>query len=158
MQFVEPYSQPFYGIDDIVDHVLEIRNNIDYIIKKIKIRDNEESYFAVDDVANLKEIAVKVKKSRAARIDIFGMGSIFGEPAWDIIIEIFISQISKINLSVTNACIGANIPISTGLRWINILQDKNIAERFGDRNDKRRDFIRLTEGGFCKTKKCLLFV
>ena len=80
---------------------------------------------------------------RRKRDDLFD-ASIFGEPAWDILLDLYTADISGAQISITSACIAAAAPATTALRWINVLLDQGMIERFNDNSDGRRSFLRLT--------------
>src|SRR5690242_16396592 len=46
---------------------------------------------------------------------------LFGEPAWDIILDIYIHQAKGRSTSITAACIGSHAPATTALRYIDLL-------------------------------------
>jgi hypothetical protein len=47
----------------------------------------------------------------------------------------------------TSACIGANVPPTTALRWLRILEARGLVEREDDGRDGRRTFVCLTARG-----------
>ena len=85
--------------------------------------------------------------ARRQRDLIFGTGDIFGEPAWDILLDLYIAEQERKALPVTSACIGAAVPTTTGLRWLNILEKQGLVERSNDPGDARRTFVRLSPKG-----------
>lgn len=73
-----------------------------------------------------------------------GNADLFGEPAWDILLDLFIAgEIAK-PVSVTSACIGASTPPTTALRWLCVLEKRGLVERIPDPHDRRRALMRLT--------------
>lgn len=84
---------------------------------------------------------------RRQREQIFGNGDIFGEPAWDILLDLYIAEQDRKALPVTSACIGAAVPTTTGLRWLNILEKQGLVERSSDPGDARRTFVQLSAKG-----------
>jgi DNA-binding MarR family transcriptional regulator len=82
---------------------------------------------------------------RRAREPFFGANAdLFGEPAWDILLDLFIAHERGIDTCVSDACIGACVPSSTGIRWLAILEERGLIERESDRFDARRRSVRLT--------------
>ncbi|MCA1662150.1 MAG: winged helix DNA-binding protein [Novosphingobium sp.] len=69
---------------------------------------------------------------------------IFGEPAWAILLDLFIQQQVGKRVSVTAACIGSGVPTSSALRRLSLLVDEGLVEREGDPKDGRRSWLRLT--------------
>ncbi len=85
---------------------------------------------------------------RRSRSKLFKDDSLFGEPAWDILLDLFIADLKGVKLSITDACIGSAVPNTTALRWITILQQAELLTREGDPRDARRAYLTLTERGY----------
>jgi len=90
---------------------------------------------------------------RRLRDEIFDDPSIFGEPAWDILLDIASAEASGVRLQVSSACIGSCVPPTTALRWISILEKRGLIRRETDLNDARRNFLRLTHSGATKIER-----
>ena len=84
-------------------------------------------------------------KSRRKRDLIFGSNDLFGEPAWDMIVDLYIASEEGMRVSVSSLCIASAGPMTTALRWISILESEGIIFRVADENDARRVFLFLTE-------------
>lgn len=69
----------------------------------------------------------------------------FGEPVWDMMLDLFVAGREKRLVSVSSACIAAAVPPTTALRWLQHLEDQAIIVREGDPNDRRRAHVRLSE-------------
>lgn len=69
---------------------------------------------------------------------------LFGEPAWDLLLDLFIARLRNKRVSVTSACYAADVPSTTALRWLGILADRNLIERFDSKTDQRVTWVRLT--------------
>ena len=85
-------------------------------------------------------------QARAARTRFF-KASLFSDPAWDILLELFSAEQEGRRVSISAAGLAAEIPLTTALRWINALEREGLVERMGDPTDARRTFLRLTEKG-----------
>lgn len=92
----------------------------------------------------LGEIAHAAYRDRRRRAQLFGDDTLFGEPAWDILLDLFIAAIRQKRVAVTSACIGAAVPTTTALRWLKILEEKGLIVREEDAEDARRTFLRLS--------------
>lgn len=84
---------------------------------------------------------------RRLRNRVFEDPDLFGEPAWDMLLDLYIAANEGKRVSVTSACIGAAVPTTTALRWIGILEQRGLLRREADTLDGRRIFVRLTEHG-----------
>ncbi|GGC26428.1 hypothetical protein GCM10011371_12520 [Novosphingobium marinum] len=72
---------------------------------------------------------------------------LFAEPAWDILLDLYIATLEKRRISVTSACIGADVPPTTGLRWLQLLEKRGLVARETDERDLRRCFVKLSKEG-----------
>jgi len=72
---------------------------------------------------------------------------LFGEPAWDILLDLFIAHCRGDDLQVSSVCIEASVPSTTILRWIARLESEGMLYRVADRADGRRRYVRLTQDG-----------
>ena len=82
---------------------------------------------------------------RRAREAFFGTNAdLFGEPAWDILLDLFIAHERGVETFVSDACIGACVPPSTAIRWLAILEERGLIERDADPFDARRRSVHLT--------------
>lgn len=84
---------------------------------------------------------------RRKRDSIFGNPDLFGEPAWDILLDLFIAHGEGKPVSVSSACIGSASPATTGLRWLGVLAEEGLITRENDSGDNRRVLVRLTPRG-----------
>lgn len=72
---------------------------------------------------------------------------IFGEPSWDILLDLFVARGEGRRVPTTSACIGAHVPPTTALRWLRLLEGQGLIEREEDERDGRRTFVRLSTKG-----------
>ena len=72
---------------------------------------------------------------------------LFGEPTWDILLDLYVATRENRPVPTTSACIGAHVPPTTALRWLRILETRGLVEREEDERDGRRTFVRLSEQG-----------
>lgn len=84
---------------------------------------------------------------RRKRATIFGNPELFGEPAWDILLDLYVAHAEGKPVSVSSACIGSAAPATTGLRWLGVLADEGLVVRENDAEDNRRVLVRLTRAG-----------
>jgi DNA-binding MarR family transcriptional regulator len=85
-------------------------------------------------------------KARRRREAIFGE-DLFADPAWDILLDMYASQLSQRRTSVTDLCHAAAVPQTTALRWISKLERDGWLRREADPFDARRSRLELTEKG-----------
>lgn len=92
------------------------------------------------------EIARRLYRDRRLRAEHF-KADIFGEPAWDMLLDLFIAAGERRQVSTSAACTGASVPAATGLRWIHGLEAKGLVGRTVDHRDARRVWVSLTTAG-----------
>lgn len=69
------------------------------------------------------------------------------EIAWNILLDLLMSEADGRPTSVTALAIGAEAPLSTILRYIDLLCDAGYVVRMVDRTDRRRSHVSLTSRG-----------
>ena len=95
----------------------------------------------------LSAVARDIYALRRERDALFGNGELFGEPAWDILLDLYVAYAERKQVSVSSACIGSASPPTTGLRWLGILADSGFVTREHDPQDQRRVLVRLSQTG-----------
>lgn len=129
-------------------HLLPWRNETLSLALQLRVVDKPpDSHEAGNRPANDSEatqlgaIARKVSAERHRRSAIVGTGDLFGEPAWDILLNLFIAGCEGRRLSVAAVCSGAGTPESTALRWLTILENRGMIIREGE---PERAFVKLS--------------
>jgi hypothetical protein len=82
--------------------------------------------------------------NRQARARFFDP-ELFGDPAWDMLLDLTAAHGEGARVSVTSLCIAAGVPATTALRWLTQMVESGIFERVPDPADKRRAFIGLSD-------------
>lgn len=85
----------------------------------------------------------RIRRRRAR----FLPADLFGEPTWDILLDLYVATRESRPVPTTSACIGAHVPPTTALRWLRILEARGLVEREEDGRDGRRTFVRLSVQG-----------
>jgi hypothetical protein len=100
--------------------------------------------FNMDD--QVLQAAKMIYRSRRRRQSYFGYLEFeFGEPSWDIMLDLFIAEREGRAISVSSAVIASAVPPTTGLRWLKTMEEREQIVRVPDERDLRRSFVRLTE-------------
>jgi DNA-binding MarR family transcriptional regulator len=87
-----------------------------------------------------------VRKSRALRRR-FLNADLFGEPAWDILLDLYAAHLKQTRLALGSICAASGIPHTTAVRWQKALEVNGLIERRPDPLDQRRLFVSLTSAG-----------
>jgi DNA-binding MarR family transcriptional regulator len=94
-----------------------------------------------DDVLCLH--AKNMWHARRKRDEFFDV-DIFGEPAWDMLLDLFVAGREGRPVSVSKLCRAAAVPTTTALRMTKAMTEKGMIDREADRNDRRRVLVRLS--------------
>lgn len=71
----------------------------------------------------------------------------FGEPAWDILLMLYLSEQSSGRLTMSRLAVWVETPLTTVVRWVNFLEEQGLVERRAHPTDRRTLFINLSEQG-----------
>ena len=74
-------------------------------------------------------------------------GKLFGEPAWDILLELYAAELDNQRMSITRLNRRSGIPATTVLRCLSLLERAGLVRRSDDPTDLRRVFVSLTVAG-----------
>lgn len=75
------------------------------------------------------------------------LGEFFAEPAWDILLELYVQTHEGKVVTVSQLSLSTGSPPTTALRWINTMAKSGLLDRRNDEADARRVLVRLSEGG-----------
>lgn len=98
------------------------------------------------DESRLAAVAQAEYASRRRRDALFHPG-IFAEPAWDMLLDLYVQEHMKRPVSIHSLCIAAAVPPTTALRWIGRLVDCGLMTREPSRRDHRVVHVALTATG-----------
>ena len=94
-----------------------------------------------DDI--LLETARTLYRERRLRARHFA-GSLFAEPTWDMLLDLFIADCERRKITIKSVCIGANVPTTTAMRHLRWLHEQGLVERLSHPRDARSTHVRLT--------------
>lgn len=110
----------------------------------------EQSTPAAPQPADTTDLNVLLERTRQEYADRrqrrrFFPADLFGEPAWDLLLDLFKARLEGRMITVTSACIAADVPLSTALRWLGVLEEQGLVERRPNVEDQRSTWVRLTD-------------
>lgn len=112
---------------------------------------NDDSDLFIDsrlrELQSLCVIAQAEYRTRRSRDALFKTEGLFSEPAWDILLDLFIAYVGGKTISISSACIASCVPQTTALRWIDALESAGFVGRYADPKDRRRSLLKLTPVG-----------
>jgi ActR/RegA family two-component response regulator/DNA-binding MarR family transcriptional regulator len=104
--------------------------------------------------ATRREILSAILDDRKDRTKLFGE-FIATDPVWDMLLDLAYAKESNEAVSTTNLCIGAGVPITTGLRRLDELEKLGLVVRQPDPADRRRIMVTLTAIGEAQMQEFL---
>lgn len=102
--------------------------------------------------ARIAGVLYKMRRTRASCFD----GALFGEPAWDMLLDLAFHAIDGRQVTVSDLSGAAGVPPTTALRWIGLLVERQLVERHPDPSDARRTFVALTQSAEIALNRHLL--
>lgn len=69
---------------------------------------------------------------------------LLGEPAWDMLLELFHAEIAKHSISLTSLSVAASVPAATALRWIKVMIEADLVRFPAESSDARCEHVELS--------------
>jgi hypothetical protein len=101
----------------------------------------------ISDIPQLYALAKEELRNRQDREIHFDV-SLFGEPAWDILLDLFAHKVEGKLVSVSSVSIASGVPNTTALRWIGLLEQRSLVRRVASPTDKRVSWLDLSDDAF----------
>lgn len=97
---------------------------------------------------NLELVALARSFERArAELDRFFPHGLFGDPGWSLLLDLYIAHHEGRAVNTSGVCSGANVPQTTGLRWLDRLEAAGLIRRRRHAQDTRFVMVELSEMG-----------
>lgn len=93
---------------------------------------------------NSVQIAKNLYRARRLR-DRFFVSEFFGEPAWDILLDLYFARQDGRTVTTSSACLAGRTSQTSGLRWLKKLADAGLVERMSCPDDHRKLYVALSE-------------
>lgn len=101
------------------------------------------SNFPVEEMFALARCQIKARELRYRHLP----QAMFGEPAWDMLLSLYVTFRSHARQTVSNLCVSSGAPATTALRWIIYLERQEFVARRNNPLDLRVVFVELTAKG-----------
>jgi hypothetical protein len=98
-------------------------------------------------VATARARALDILAVRQRRETVLGT-DLFGEPAWDLMLDLFVRYVDRQKTSSTSAAIAARAPPTTALRYLTILVQKGLVVRETSDHDLRLQYVELSDHAY----------
>lgn len=94
----------------------------------------------------------KLIEARRLRAQFLGE-HLFADPAWDILLQVYATQLAEQRAAVQALCAASTVPETTALRWIRTLEDKGLLTRYHDADDRAGTEYELSPRGHAAMAK-----
>ncbi len=137
----------------VVDHIVVTSTHVHHLVSRqgscanpapgFTLRSPDRSGTEGDDGLAL-ENAKAMMRRRLLRQQLLGAPELFGDPAWEMLVDLFIRECERRPISVSALCVTPSIPMSSAVRLCQKLSDAGLILRIPDLYDGRRTFVRLS--------------
>jgi DNA-binding MarR family transcriptional regulator len=101
-----------------------------------------------------RAFARRVLRVRQQRNAILG-GDSFRDPAWDMLLDLYVQDASSAGTMVSALCIASGVPQTTALRYIYRLEQLGLVQTTDHPTDQRRTMVSLTETARSRIERLL---
>jgi hypothetical protein len=101
------------------------------------------------------QVAKRIFQERRMRSDYFGDSDLFREPAWDILLHLFLGQANDRGVQLESVPIASGLPASSALRWLEVLESKGLVFAYRDDDSSGQVFLRLSAKGHLEMTRYL---
>lgn len=140
-------SAPAYGVRDLSDGTARTINALSAEAGRIAnalarlADDQRDAPLPTQSVgATMIRRQIRMRRERER----FFPAEIFGDPAWDMLLDLMAAQLEGRKVPVSSLCIAASVPTTTALRWIRSLTEAGLFVRRIDPEDARRAHVSLS--------------
>jgi len=136
---VEQFAQLPNSRSDMMDHTFGIRDRVNTDLRLVdEIATGKTPQERVSEAHVKKVLSFRRKRAH------FFEATLFADPAWDILLELYAAELGQRRVAVTQIGLGSAIPATTTLRWLKTFETKGMIWRTADPMDGRRVFVTLT--------------
>ncbi|WP_162528421.1 hypothetical protein [Novosphingobium sp. BW1] len=125
--------------------MMRARAAIDDLTKLLEVQQAAGADAQVRPKSPLEAVS-NLYRVRRMRDEVLGK-DLFGEPTWDILLDLYAMHQQGRECSVKSVCIASAVAPTTALRWFNVLLGKGLLTRLDDPRDGRRSIVQMTEKG-----------
>jgi len=127
---------------DLLMVVSQLSKQVEHLSAREKPRPKPRPDSGQSDIALVRHVLAE-RRSREGHLP----AALLGEPAWDILLDLYLAEAEGRTSYSTSCCVAAAAPQSTALRYIKRLAAFRLIEETADRYDSRRTLIALTDQG-----------
>jgi DNA-binding MarR family transcriptional regulator len=148
--FGTPHRMNDIGADKNAERLRQLSDEVSRIASTLaRLSSGPGASLTVRDVApatDLPPLSAETVRSviRARRLRArYFAEELFGDPAWDMLLDLLQAEIAQLRVPVSSLCIAAAVPATTALRWLKTMVSQGLFVRRADPHDGRRVFVEL---------------
>ncbi len=126
--------------EEVVANIAALAERVAELETKLAQQEGASLGFSDDKLAT---IASSIYRSRQMRSDYFE-GSLLTDPVWDMLLHLFINKMRGRRVSTASLSLAANVPQSTALRWMKVLEEERLLQRSAANEDTRLEAVEIT--------------
>lgn len=149
---------PTYGLMAKLRAVREMLDRIEQVVSREEVftpAPRNSGSGAADHSIDLGLFAEQLYKERGLRAR-FVDDDLLGEPAWDMLLDLYVAHQRGREITVSSSCIASRVPSSTALRWLGKLEESQLVARRRPPGDARRCVVELTPRAVDRMTELLL--
>jgi predicted Rossmann fold nucleotide-binding protein DprA/Smf involved in DNA uptake len=93
--------------------------------------------------------ARQLYRQRRQRDEALG-SALFGEPAWDLLLQLFVARAEQRPVSIMSVSIAAGLSRESVLAWVSRLEEHGLVERLGRDTSEQLMVVAITNDGFAR--------
>lgn len=136
----EPASEDSAKLQRLSEEVSRIASTLARLATPTSPLRKPQSTVTLSISVNALRALIRARRLRGS----YFSGDLFADPAWDMLLDLFLAELDQSRVSVSSLCIAAAVPATTALRWLKILTDKGLVCRRADPYDGRRVYVELS--------------
>ncbi len=153
------YSPAFADLIETGLNARDLSRLSDLLVKAVRTRTPAEGPSFPMFSTSLAGVAEELYRMRRKRELIFGAAfgdGLFADPAWDLLLDLYVHNARQRRISVSSACLAAAVPTTTALRYITELLKRGLIERVPHPEDGRSFLLCLTVPAITAMEKLLV--
>ncbi|MEP0144501.1 MAG: hypothetical protein ABJP02_10355 [Parasphingorhabdus sp.] len=146
-------SAEIAAIKSVLAEVTEHVENLDGMISYSRDPQLDNSALAADEVddAELINRAKKFLQWSRFKAETLNLGSgLFSDSCWDMCLDIYICDLKDEKITISSIAHSSGIPMTTAMRYINVMTEDGLLEKSSNPSDNRMVFISTSDN--CKEK------
>jgi len=142
-----PEKHAAAGTDDIVSlprsELLRLAASVSALARRHAVEVENAPEVDRSSLVDIADRIIKCRRNRSAHFS----SAMFGEPAWDIYLALYVAEGAGESVSIGQAAEMAGVPQTSAKRWIEYLEKEHLVVRRAHDSDARRALIGLTQQG-----------